>query len=343
MVLNVIWTQSPQSLVEAGWIRWLLRDFDIVEYVSPSLDVFKSNSIYILSSNNYPFSKLPTRFLEGVAQTSKKGLFHLSDEWYSGHYQVYSQFDFVLRNYHSDFFNNPAIKTVPLGPSNNAMDCSGIKLATNRRYLWSFAGAKSAARMVMVKHLGNVEPHQCAFFDSRRQQKPVLDQKAFIALLSDSVFSPCPMGNVLLETFRVYESLELGCIPIVERRPWMSYFDRLMPGHPLPAFSSWRKARQFVEELSTDGSGLRDYQHVIGSWWQSYKLRLRTDVGSFVSQGLAGSLRSSLMADWRCPTGISYQMWRLVELLRHATMASLQERIGLHGRRAVDRLLPPRR
>jgi hypothetical protein len=154
------------------------------------------------------------------------------------------------------------------------------------------------------------------------------------------VFAPCPMGNTVLESFRIYESLEMGCIPIVERRRWMPYYDRLMPGHPLPSFSTWRGARQFVEALSNDPSRMSAYQQHIAEWWQQYKVELRKDVTSFVSLGLQGSFRSSLSQDWRCRKGINHQVWRLIELLKHASHASLQERIAITTRRIIARALP---
>jgi hypothetical protein len=212
-----------------------------------------------------------------------------------------------------------------------------IRPIAERSFLWSFAGAKTAARMEMFKNLRQIEPHKCFFFESRKNQKPLLDGDSFMRLLSDTVFSPCPMGNVTLETFRLYETLEKGCIPIIECRTWMPYYDRLMPGHPLPTFSSWHKARQFVEAVSNDESRLIAYQHDIAEWWQSYKVKLRTEVTSFVSSGLEGSFRSSLSRHWHCRKGVNHQVWRLVELLKHASRASLQERIGITTRRMFDR------
>lgn len=252
---------------------------------------------------------------------------------------MYTNFDFVLRNYHSSIFNNPGIMTLPLGFTNDMMNLSHTPPMTQRRFLWSFAGMKRAARIKMLENLKNVEPHKCYLYDSQSQQ-PWLDRAEFRALLADSVFSPCPMGNTVLESFRIYESLEMGCIPILEHRRWMPYYDRLMPDHPLPTFSSWRKARQFVEAVASDQSRLIAYQQEIVEWWRKYKLQLRKDVTSFVSLGLQGAFRSSLSQNWRCRKGINHQAWRLIELLKHASHASLQERIRITTRRMIARASP---
>jgi hypothetical protein len=335
LCLNLIWTQAPESLAEADWIRWLFRDLEVAEYVAPRLDMFKNNAIYILSSNEHPLTRLPKQFLAGVERTRGKGLLHLSDESFSGGYEIYSNFDFVLKNHYSTLFDNPAIKVLPLGPTNNTINRSGTRSVGERKLLWSFAGARTAARMEMINHFKAIEPHECLLFDSRKQQTPLLDRAAFLALLSNTVFSPCPMGNVMLETFRLYESLEMGCIPIVERRRWMPYYDRLMPGHPLPTFSSWREARRFVEALSRDESALAECQRTVADWWQSYKVKLRNEVALFVSLGLHESF-CSFLKHWNCRTGVKHQAWRMVELLKHASRASLQERIGITARRIIS-------
>jgi Exostosin family len=322
--------------VEDDWIHWLFQDFDIVDHVAPGCDLFLDNSIYILSG---PYSRLPRRFLDSVSSLRGKGLFHLADESFTGGYEMYRNFDFVLRNYHSSIFNNPGIMTLPLGFTNDMMNLSPTAPMTQRRFLWSFAGIKRAARIKMLQNLKNVVPHKCYLYDSQSQQ-PWLDRAEFRALLSDSVFSPCPMGNTVLESFRIYESLEMGCIPILERRRWMPYYDRLMPDHPLPTFSSWRKARQFVEAVASDQSRLIAYQQEIVEWWRKYKLQLRNDVTSFVSLGFQGAFRSSLSQNWRCRKGINHQAWRLIELLKHASRASLQERIRITTRRMIARASP---
>src|SRR5947209_12660332 len=114
MHLNVIWCHPRHSLSEAGWIRWLLGDFGITEHIAPRLDVFEDNSIYVLSSNEHPLSKLPSGFLDGIGRIRRKGLFHLLDETYSGGYEIYTMFDFVLKNYYSTSFESSGIKVMPL-------------------------------------------------------------------------------------------------------------------------------------------------------------------------------------------------------------------------------------
>ena len=59
--------------------------------------------------------------------------------------------------------------------------------------------------MQMVEALKGVEP---SFI--RDSNGPWLSFDEYRGLLLDSVFLPCPMGNVVAETWRLYEGLKLG-------------------------------------------------------------------------------------------------------------------------------------
>ncbi len=333
--LNLIWCQPKGYLWEEEWIRWLFSGFDVTENFASGLDVFKDRSVYVLSSNYHSLGSLPESFLRGVSELDGKGLFHLSDEWYSGGYETYAHFDFVLRKYHSSIFDNPGIKTLPLGLTNGGMNEGPLAPASSRPFVWSFSGTKTAARLRMFDALETIGPNRWFWYDLRAGETPPLDREAFKALLADSVFSPCPMGNVVLETFRVYESLEMGAIPLIEQRPWMPYYDRLLPGHPLPSFTSWRSARRFVDEMAADKAKLDRLQSLVHDWWLATKSELQRSVTSFTDEGMEGRHRRALAEDWHCGTGARHQIWRMAELVRHGNRASLLERAGIFARRAV--------
>jgi hypothetical protein len=338
MHLNIIWSRPPHLFSERDWIRWLLRDFETTEHVAPDLDLFINDALYIISSNHHPFSRFPDRVRQGLRSIQRKGLFHISDESYSGGYAFYSNFDFVLRNYHSLIFQNRGIKILPLGFTNDVPTNLAIPSVTTRKLVWSFAGARTAARMEMYRNFASLQPNQCRFFESRKHNAAPLGRHAFMRLLSETIFAPCPMGNAMLETFRLYEALEMGCIPIVESRRWMPYYDHLMPGHPLPAFSSWRKARDFVGSMLKNELILMEHQNTITHWWRSYKQELRDEVTSFVSLGFEGAFRIPLTVGWQPQAGLPYQAKRVLELVKHGSRASLQERIGITIRQLSSRV-----
>jgi hypothetical protein len=329
MKLNVIWCQPQSYLWEEEWIRWLFSDFELKETYAPNLDCFEDGALYILSSNYHPIASCLPRFARELKSVKGKGLFHLSDEWYSGGYELYSEFDFVIRNHNSQIFQNPGIKILPLGLTNGAANSDGIVPASQRSNVWSFAGTRTAARNKMFDQFKHIEPNKALWYDMRRQERPPLDRSQFKALLSSSIFSPCPMGNVILETFRLYESLEMGCIPIIEQRSRMPYYDRLLPGHPIPSFTSWKDARIYVNEHKNDPDRLDHLQQTVFTWWRNHKIELRHDLMRFVTLGLGGTYSQALAQDWHYRTDIRHHIWRLAELVRHGNTASLLERVRL--------------
>jgi hypothetical protein len=331
--LNLVWCQPRSYLWEEDWIRWLVRGFEVAEHIAPDLDCFPDRALYVLSSNFHPLRSLPDRFLEKLNGTRGKGLLHLSDEWFSGGYETYSAFDFVLRNHHSAIFDHPGIKTLPLGLTNGGMNEEASKPASQRRLLWSFAGTRTAARLEMLREFEHVTPNETHWYDMRQQEAPPLDRQAYKALLADSTYSPCPMGNVVLETFRVYESLEMGAVPLLVQRPRMPYYERLLPGHPMPSFGSWADARAFATEFARDPVELDALQKTIYGWWQSYKESLRKDVRAFITAGFEGCFESPLAQGWHYHTGLRHQAWQIAELVRHGNVASLSERAFMTARR----------
>jgi hypothetical protein len=67
--------------------------------------------------------------------------------------------------------------------------------------------------------------------EQREAADAPLNIEDYAQLLSETIFAPCPAGWENLDSFRVCEALEAGCIPIVERRPFYDYFRHLFGDH----------------------------------------------------------------------------------------------------------------
>jgi hypothetical protein len=160
----------------------------------------------------------------------------------------------------------------------------------------------------------------------RKLSKPEFDD-----VLDNTIFSPCPMGNAILETWRLYESLELGCIPLVETRASLDYFTRLLGPHPIPSFSSWAAARDYAQQALADKSSLLRKQSEISSWWTGRKQEVREQVRrAATGPSHHGALqRFGALARNRYP--LVHEPLRLLELLRHQSGGSLMRRIKRPG------------
>ena len=139
------------------------------------------------------------------------------------------------------------------------------------------------------------------------------------------------MGNASLESCRVYDALETGAIPIVEKRLTLDYFGGLLGTYPFPTVRSWSEGKRVVRRLLADPAKLDALQRECVDWWSEYQKALTARVGEFLTRCTATEtelrpLRSSL------PT---LPGWQYFELLRHQTMRGLLRRISLQVSRLV--------
>ena len=93
-------------------------------------------------------------------------------------------------------------------------------------------------------------------------------------ILSATEFIPCPNGFVHPETYRLYESLECGCIPIVENA--YQYYDRLFPNNPFIKIEKWIDARPIIEDW--EDTQINKKREECKIWWDQYKDQLQESV-----------------------------------------------------------------
>lgn len=94
--------------------------------------------------------------------------------------------------------------------------------------------------------------------------------------MEESIFAPCPAGNSP-ETIRLYDALELGCIPISLHHDFLISDKTLaaVGGPPFPLLENWDELPLFLNEMSNLFKGDRDKIEQIQirsvNWWVNYK------------------------------------------------------------------------
>lgn len=86
-------------------------------------------------------------------------------------------------------------------------------------------------------------------------------------VLAQSVFALCPEGDRHLDTFRLYESLQMGCIPLVvdvDNQAQALLGDRW----PLPPLACWGEALAFAVSTLQSPVALNALQDQTQRWWQ---------------------------------------------------------------------------
>ncbi len=328
--MKLIW--HADGLLERDWIRDILGDLVDEEIRDLDLQCIDDDSVHVVSSNRFPLPAYEAYFKRCRESCTHIVLVHLSDEWFSGGYGLYRYFDAVIRNFGTYLAQHAGILTIPEGYPNGTSNSGALLPADQRRYAWSFVGEIKASRVEMAAAFAGFEPQLITHTESiSKPDRKVLSKPEFDAILGQTVFSPCPMGNAILETWRLYESLELGCIPLTESRLSLDYFNELFGPNPIPKFSSWTRARHYAEETFMDKSKLLALQGEIATWWSGHKDKVRSQVKMLLNSpsytaelGRFGDLTRN-----RIP--LLYEPNRLIELLRHQNRHSLRRRLSRPG------------
>lgn len=99
---------------------------------------------------------------------------------------------------------------------------------------------------------------------------PKCEEQEFYGRLAKLRFSLCPMGAGF-DTLRFWESLTLGCIPIVKDDPFYDVLIRHYPGLPMIRVKSWEDLPNLVdgltEELYEDMVDKADISCAWASYW----------------------------------------------------------------------------
>jgi hypothetical protein len=328
--VKLVW--HADNLLEVDWLRDVLGDLVEEECTDLDLACFDDDCIHVVSSNWQPLPAYEDYFRESRARCRRLVLLHTSDEWLSGGYALYRHFDAVIRNFATGLARHEGIWTIPEGYANGTRTAGSVRPITERPYVWSFTGEIKASRIDMASALAGLEPNFLTSTTSIHEDGGrKLSKAEFDDVLENTIFSPCPMGNVILETWRLYESLELGCIPIVETRASIDYFSGLFGPHPIPSFRSWQAARHYVQRALADKPSLLRKQLEVCEWWTAKKQEARRQVRDAATgpSRHAALQRYGALARNRHP--ILHEPLRLVELLRHQTGTSLMRRIKRPG------------
>jgi hypothetical protein len=322
--MKLVWHDT--DLIERDWFCYLLGDAVDEEVTDLELSCFDDDAIHVVNTNLLPLQHYEPYFRQLRARCKHLVLFHVADEWLSGGYASYQYFDLVIRWNRSYLTSAPGIVTLPVGyPSKTG---ASIRPADRRRYAWSFVGEIKSSRIAMVNALEGFKPNFLTRTDDLAKANPKRISKAeFDAVLEDTVFAPCPMGNVTIETTRVYESLELGCIPLVEVRLTLDYFTNLLGHNPLPMFRRWSAARRYAERLYGDKGLLLAKQAEIGEWWQSYKAKLSNELRTALNGPSRSTDLQRFAAKPRNRYAVVHEPLRAIEILRHQTTSSLMRRL----------------
>ncbi|HEY3144178.1 MAG TPA: hypothetical protein VGJ86_23815 [Acidimicrobiales bacterium] len=310
---------------ELAWVRFLLGDWagDVIDDPDRTLIL-----PYSLVVSDRPDS-LKGKVLAGVRRLGSVGLLHISDQRYRSRLDAYSSFGWVWRTYYHSGLADLDLRQIPLGPATSSPisvepTAAAVRRPDERLYTWTASLPDVESRAEVAEALRQV--------DGGYEQQLARGDPAAVDSLYDSVFAPCPAHEGNLESSRVYEALEAGAIPIVERRRRLDYFHELLGDHPLPTVRLWSEAPRLMAGLLADQTRLTSLHRAILGWWTATKHTLagstQADVQRCFATILNGVERDGIPLERPAPR------WRgRVEMMRHRPPGSLLAPARRRGKR----------
>ena len=211
---------------------------------------------------------------------SKIFLFHLGDEiGLIDTKNIYEMCKHSWRIFCTNiYFDSKNVTCIPLGYKSGVREIINDK-NYQRTCKWTFTGTvHKSSRHDLLYQLGKINPnfvHKTEKF----AEKGSLDSNEISKILSNTEFVPCPNGVVHPETYRLYEALECGCIPIVEKI--YDYYDRLFPKNPFFKVNKWIEAKDFILDLNQND--IQKKQIECKKWWMNTKNELQNKISKTIN------------------------------------------------------------
>ena len=247
------------------WIYDILLkiQFDIIQ---SEKELESNDTLIIVDSDIERKNKL---YIKLKLICSKIFLIHLGDE--SGIYDlssIYNNFNFVWRTFCSNkYFKNKQVSCLPIGYKSGTFF---EKQEIERKYKWAFIGTPhKSSRHDLLFQLSTIKPSYC--YKTKKFNDKIMEINEMNEILSSTEFIPCPSGFVHPETYRLYESLECGCIPIVENA--YKYYDRLFPNNPFLKVDKWIEAKAVIEKWGRPQIKYKREECEV--WWKQHKNQLQ--------------------------------------------------------------------
>ena len=276
--------EDASKLYESTWLQELFQTLPFrVEAVSESDTIPSSDDIIVVVLR--PNWSEQLRWLSMLRKTHTFKVLHLSDEYGKDPIEFYSwpEVKGILRFYgRKDLVEPQKVLVLPLGYHWHVKSAT-IPDLDSRSTMWCFAGADWHGRAEEMKVLQAIQPNSSKFFATWKDPEN-LKEEDYMALLLNSKCVPCPRGQNV-ETYRFYEALESGCIPMVielaENDTWFPVFLGQLPLLKIP---SWTYAAGLLRFFQENPEELEKYRTVLLTAWGIYKNRLKQSVEAWIQR-----------------------------------------------------------
>lgn len=267
--MQVIWYEGMRGSWDHGLLCEIFDSHPDVfnQHNTKELVVFDRAIVMIVGRTD-------VKKLRDYLQNFKSGIAILmseEDAYFDWQSAIPEHFDIWTQYYHPSTKNHPRIsKRLLLGPPNRIKDFK-INKHLPKKYLWSFVGqVQNKFREECVKVLRTLPDgflQEVELFGGNG--KNGMDYQQYLDIMCQSKFVICPSGSMTADSFRVYEAIECGAIPIADRRSprdseRFHYWDSVFEDHNIFDIYDWKSLPSFLSLnfLSPEKNNL---------WWTEYK------------------------------------------------------------------------
>jgi len=260
---------SDTELYEKSWLEELLGHKLSIERVKIDEKLHGNICVVLIR----PEWNKQIEWLEEVRKYRNFKILHMSDEGRIDPVSFYMWPEvtrvirFYARVYHSK------VLTLPLGYHWK----DSRELNFDRKYIWSFHGTNWKNRSEALAPLESLEPKNVEYYSEWRDSRQ-LNKEDYLTLLHDTIFVPCPAGNNI-ETFRFYEALECGCIPVFIEAPKVLLDAKL----PFLNTSTWEEVRAVIEYFIKNPEAMKEYRKSMLLAWSNYKIEVKASLKQWLS------------------------------------------------------------
>jgi hypothetical protein len=202
-------------------------------------------------------------------------ILHISDEYSDDRIDIYdlSGTKGVVRNYVRGDAVSDKVFVLPLGfhwAIPNGEPAIHTPRPPFRELAWSFVGTGWANRIEKLLPLTAIGEHKLVILDEWNSPK-MLGREENLAILLNSWFVPCP-GGQNTETFRLYEALEAGAVPIIVEDGDYTFIRRYIP---FLKIDSWSDAVGIIHALREKPELYESYRSTILAEWEKCKRHVK--------------------------------------------------------------------
>ena len=277
--ITLLWNRPKEIFWDVDWIEYLFRNIP-----HDSVENDSEHSLYFDRCVIVDTIQWAPHHDEYINNMNAKGyqyaLVHLSDEICSAPVHTYDRAKFVLRNYlRSGLPKNVAY--FPLCYNNGVADLTENPPANERKNTWAFIGQRWDNTREAMKAAMTIVPNgmlHVTLPDGANRMSP----RDMSKIYRDTIFVPSPRGWFIIDSCRVSESLESGCIPIVDADQYWADLYGEVP--PFIQVSDWNQAPAIVNRLLKNPKELEELRLRCYNWWCAVKDRTTQQVENLVNQ-----------------------------------------------------------